>query len=682
MSNKYLLLICVFIICLFVTCDKLETEEGQYPIVITGIVDDIEDTKITLCGNIVSLGGDAPIDYGFVWGTGKLPTIDDYNKRFGETPQKGIFSAEIDYDLFADSLFYVRTFIETDNHIIYGESQAFVSNGCNSPEMLKISPTETIGTDTISIYGNHFTSKLSDISISYFVDAISYSWGKAKVISTTSDTIKFILSSTPLKYSANVFLSVKLRGNEINTEGTETPVLKLVNGSEIVDIYPRITSPRGSIKLYANNMIGSPYSITFRSTNSDTKKTTSKIEMVGDSIHVKLPGLDFGSYRMMLHCKYQDSFYYSISQDSITIKKPEIISIPDNIMAGDTVLFKVRYLDLYASSIALSTGESISSGQYLHTERIDSNNIKVFFPSNIYENRYNLFVAYDDVKTTVNVQSCWQKKNVSVTTGTYYLSHLYNNKIIWGMGTNIYGYIDNIWEYNIDNNTVKEITTSPVEYYNPISFIQNDKLYIAGGVKISSYSYVFAPESYSFDLNQKAWGQTQDFNGPGSSRYSDHVSTCQFNAKIYFKRRSNTAIYSYDSEADTWSYVNDFPEKAIDDNDKTILLANNSSLYIVFLDYTMYSLTEIKIYKLDTSDNTWNKNAEISIDDYFYNALIENNQIWLVASDSIYQYSTDGMLVNTYLNKIITSSNVSHFYNGKLYGISGDQIIEFDPNKY
>ena len=219
--------------------------------------------------------------------------------------------------------------------------------------------------------------------------------------------------------------------------------------------------------------------------------------------------------------------------------------------------------------------------------------------------------------------------------------------------------INQLWIYDIGANQFSNLTLSiSKSYYGPVTFITDNQLYLAGGLDYSNRDLSY--DSYKFDIVNNLWSNLAQYNAPVPKD-----------------------IYWSDTQNISWKYLNEFPEVATDTEDKMILLQDNSNLYLVFLDYTMYSPIHVKLYQLNLATNTWIKKQDTAIEDFYgFNAFIENNNLWLAGYPSLYKYSLEGILLKKFAN-LGTNSNLCYFYNSKLYAISSslNKMIEFDPNK-
>ncbi len=670
--------------------------KGKFPFAVTGITASKTDQDVTFFGNIVLAEGVKPIDYGFVWGENLLPTLGDYSQHFGKSPVDGVYSSSINYDLIPDTRLYVRTFLLMKNEVIYGESQAFDSKGCPSPKLTDIEPKTTKGNDTITITGQFLTSKISDIVIEYKIDLLGYNYSaKATVLEANPGYIKFRLSNGIIPFYARILLSVKLRNTEIFSQANMGTPLQLTEGPQISGFNPKFTSRRAFVKMKINNLKGTIQNIFFfsqyGSTTWDYRYFTNSFKVVNDSIQFQLPVLDYGVYKIGIICGDQNRSYVNNNDDLLTIMPPEIVTtLEKSPFVGDSVTLIGKYFDPYYNLTLNDDQYSIYTSISLRGRYITPTSLKFVIPTNLFEKEYKIcFLDGNPIFPTYSIfpRSNWTiRKELPTSQGTTFnLSLPYQGKIILGLPVNNSSPIDNInqlWIYDIGANQFSNLTLSiSKSYYGPVTFITDNQLYLAGGLDYSNRDLSY--DSYKFDIVNNLWSNLAQYNAPVPKDMDDVASTCVMGSKVYLKRLFNKGIYWSDTQNISWKYLNEFPEVATDTEDKMILLQDNSNLYLVFLDYTMYSPIHVKLYQLNLATNTWIKKQDTAIEDFYgFNAFIENNNLWLAGYPSLYKYSLEGILLKKFAN-LGTNSNLCYFYNSKLYAISSslNKMIEFDPNK-
>ncbi len=680
--NKLSLFFFIIVMVTLYACQEKEPLT-ENPIVITGSALPSEKNMVNFTGSLLSTGSASPIDYGFVWSNKKSnPSISDYKFRLKKKPSKGNFNADVDYDLFDDSISYVRAFVETRDAIIYGEVQKFKSKSSLSPRISSISPTETTGNDTITIAGEHLTSNISDVSIQYQYNQLSGSWPNAKIVYADGKTIRFILSDTSLTTSADVFLSIKIRGIDIYPDGEINPPLFVNVGPQIVGFYPQKVAKEGIVKIRIKNMVGSPDHLILYS-----KEYASYLEIAGiegDSIKIKLDDyVRYGNHRIMLVSTYNGLTYSCFSKDSLEVKHPEITSVVENSpSAGDSVTIKGRYFNPKCSFYV--ENETCPIQNYTEFKLTSSTEMRLKLPDAILDgtnqmhlNTYDGFVS----KFPVQISSRWSVKNKLSGSYGYSTCVQSGDRLIFGNWTSNYSSEKDIYVYNITTNSSEKIVQSPENTVYQAVMAKDGDIYLFKTYYPSQSEPV--PDSYNFNLKTKQWKTLQSVKLRSYSSPFDQCSSCLLNGKVYLKPNSSTDVYRYDFTQNAWGYLNSVPVSSVD---KAFMIEKQSELYFYYAQY-FYSggnQSVISSYKFNEAQNSWKQEPNFgNVLDQVNSMFIDNDYYWFSSSNKICKYSSDGKFVMSYP----ASYTISQFYNGKFYGLvtysdSYSCIIEFDPNKY
>lgn len=161
--NKWLLLSMFFMVN---SCMKeAQIADKDYPFLITNQISEITGTSVVFNGEIVSTGNEEVIEYGFLWDS-EFPVIETANKIAINTPADiGSFRAIIDYNLYKDSVQWVRTYLKTNNYIVYGNKIKFTSNGGIPAEITGISPMKGYVNSRVIIQGKNFGNQKDKVSV-------------------------------------------------------------------------------------------------------------------------------------------------------------------------------------------------------------------------------------------------------------------------------------------------------------------------------------------------------------------------------------------------------------------------------------------------------------------------------------------------------------------------------------
>lgn len=655
------------------------------PIVITGSAQNNENNTVIFNGSLLTTGNAGPIDYGFVWSNKKKePTISDYNFRFGKNPIKGSFSSEVNYDLFSDSACFVRAFVATRDAVVYGEVQQFKTKSSPMPRVISIFPKETTGNDTITITGEYLTSKISDISIQYQNYKISGLWPSAKIVYADGKKIRFVLSDTPLTTSVEIFLSVKIRGQDIFPDGKINPPLYINVGPQITGFYPTKVGKNGIVKIKVKNLVGIPDHFTLYSKQYAGYQAIDGVE--GDSVRIKLGDyIRYGNHRLMFVTVYNGITYTCYSKDSLEVKHPEITGVIESSpIAGDSITILGKYFNK-GSSLVISNTNSFE--RYLNTRFIGFNKVRSPITETAFDGfNYLYFNSYDGyiLKFPIEVKSRWSQRNkldISLRGGA---SVLYNDKIILGSWNANWNFSRDIFIYDPSNGSLNLLSKMPENANYQLVFVNGGKLYMFQGRSLDS-PFDVVPKNYCFDLNSKVWTPVDNSGWPN---LDGNFATCSFNGKTYLKQFTGTKVYSFDPSSSTWQYVNNEQNTSR----KTFMVENNAGLYLYYLMefYTNQAYyTKSTIYKFDESKNKWVLQPEVENIPGIINYMqVSGGYLWFISSSRIFKYSLDGKLIKSFQNDLISSDYPNcRFSANKLYSVltfsdTSNFLIEFDPNKY
>lgn len=161
--------LCKLIILLYIiaflsfSCNDKDFAVRPYPKIITSDVTDIDGTGATFHAEVFERGSAEIIHYGFLWSTLRNAGIRESDKIFLEEdfPSEN-FTARVSRGLRTNSLYFVRSFVQTEKNIVYGQVIEFLSEGSFAPKIFSISPSIVRYGDTLEIRGENFGSGISN----------------------------------------------------------------------------------------------------------------------------------------------------------------------------------------------------------------------------------------------------------------------------------------------------------------------------------------------------------------------------------------------------------------------------------------------------------------------------------------------------------------------------------------
>ncbi len=206
-------------------------EKVNKPVFFTLESTDLNTEGVTLNGQFKIKGDQDINDFGFVWAAHSAPEISDKTFSFNESPA-GKFQHRVMDGLITGTKYYVRTFINSNGQIYYGNTVDFVARGSATPVISGFDPTSGGSRETVTLIGNHFGNDMKSLSVK-----IGQNTGK--VTSLSKDTIIFQLPADYITGSYPIRLEVA--DKEISSSQNFT-----LNGPIIQSLSPS-SGPAGTI---------------------------------------------------------------------------------------------------------------------------------------------------------------------------------------------------------------------------------------------------------------------------------------------------------------------------------------------------------------------------------------------------------------------------------------------------
>lgn len=111
---------------LFIGCKKIDLV--RIAAVETKSISDVTNTSVKAVGEIIDVGNGSIQAHGFCFGTTAEPIFNTNSVNLGSISQTGSFNAEIS-ELFEDTKYYLRTFLQDETGITYGDQINFTTTG-------------------------------------------------------------------------------------------------------------------------------------------------------------------------------------------------------------------------------------------------------------------------------------------------------------------------------------------------------------------------------------------------------------------------------------------------------------------------------------------------------------------------------------------------------------------------
>jgi len=153
---------------LLLTCKKEELSERTYPRM--DISEDIiqTETGIQFKGIILTEGNSEVIESGFIWSTSEDLDQEFSKIKAGTQNSPGSFTATASCDFVAGQTYYVRSFVETKDKIVYSKAISFINQYTTpAPAIDSISPAQGHWGEIIKIHGKNLSYISSNITVGF-----------------------------------------------------------------------------------------------------------------------------------------------------------------------------------------------------------------------------------------------------------------------------------------------------------------------------------------------------------------------------------------------------------------------------------------------------------------------------------------------------------------------------------
>lgn len=658
------------------------------PLIITGLVSDVDQEGAVFHAKITSLGNREINSFGFVWDTIPFPTIESaYSYKFHQPAELGNFQAKVSSALIRNKTYYVRAFIQNTETTTYGEEVSFVSLGGKEPEITGIQPLLGNINDTLVVIGRYFGTKNPIVKINQFV---------ARVLRASQDSIHVIVPpelkekvSTVKIENLNQIITAKdsftLISPEIHAIGTKIGFY----GDEIVIKGKNFSANPSSLKVFFH-------------------VTPSVFEYVDDqTITAVVPeGLDSANCSIGVVMNNQ----LAESQEQFSVLPVEIEDFsPKVICTGETMIIKGRNFNPLVDKNRVYVG-----GVHVRTLSVSETTLTVSLPKQN-EVRYDSRNAAVRVNVGGNVRTFEEKlvindkwfrladaplelRNENKICATCPSSYYYNYAHSFVVGKTAYIGLNgrqNFWAYDIEQNTWRKLADFPgAVRMSAAGFVYGNKIYYGTGSDALNSSLLLN-DWWEYDTTTDSWVRKADFIGGGRSKLNGYSNTSGcflaygFNWNQY--NGYEAYVWKYNPETDVWARE-DIDVKGLQKSARWWMAESvNDEILVGYLN-SLYD-SNYSFYIFNTNLKTFSPIANFPYHNTWGNPnlMVLNNTIYIQASDysesskNFYRYDRT---TNTWK---FTETNI---YTDITYGIAfeaGDvgyaglgtlnHLYEFDPNR-
>ena len=306
-----------FSVFMFSTCEEETEQQRSYPRLSTANVTNITEKGVTFKGIITSPGTEIITEQGFIWGTTASLSISTSDRIFlGPGNQSGDFTADIHTTLVKGLNYYVRPFVQTADHMVYGPIASFKSLGSEAPQINGFEPNSVFWGDTLCIKGKNFSWITNN-------NVVRLNTLECYVFNSTDTTINILIPYDLVALKSA--LSVELSGNSVaytkDSLKLLTPFFSFSPKEATWGDYITLTGVFNSV--YSRN------SVQFDNINSTIYSVYFK------QLKVRVPDNLSKEYTNII---YKCSPFTIVSAETFHLKGPEIKSFTPISGAGGTLM--------------------------------------------------------------------------------------------------------------------------------------------------------------------------------------------------------------------------------------------------------------------------------------------------------------------------------------------------------
>jgi N-acetylneuraminic acid mutarotase len=610
----------VFILAFF-GCHKMEVTSRDYPRLNTLDVTDISESGATFTAEIIFRSSFDIVDFGFVWAQSTNPDLNNADKViYSSNPASNRFSVDITTTLEPGIMYYVRSFVQTTDYTVYGNTVGFLSLGSMAPEILSFSPSTAAPGDTITISGKNFSYKPKE-------NKVKFGLCESVLISSNDTILKAIVP--PALDTRVSFISVEISGNVGRSEN------QFILSTPIIDHFsPGIGTESTEVTIDGKNFcyIKELNIVKF----GDLQATV--LEASKNKLRVKVPaGINQSSVFISISVAYQEA----VSLTPFTMLSPVIYGFtPDLGYLREKVTITGKYFGSVSQNIQVFFGDisaAISSGCDSLIEvnvpaglPLEGIKIKVMSYGQIALSSADFHLMAPEI-SAVNPAKATIGKTVIIT-GSGFSPQAGDNLVEFnGISATIVanspGALSVIVPAGINERAVQikastgpyQTTTVDFEYVGgywsncgpfpggtrlgAVGFVIGNTYYMGLGVYVTDFQ-----DFWSYDINAQSWTRLADF--PGQPR--ELSVAFAINGKGYIGLGSIHGTFfkdfwEYNPADDSWTQIADFPGSAR--NQASCIMVNNRC-FIGLGQSSNYSDFKKDIYEFDAVSKTWSARSD------------------------------------------------------------------------
>lgn len=591
---KKILLISLFIFSsyILVNCDEDEVTSRDYPRIKTLPVTEITSEGAKFSADIIFRGKFDVVNYGFVWGTDENPTKESSDRViYSDNVQSKSFTEKIETTLQEDVSYFVRSFIETQDFVVYGSNVNFLSLGSGAPKIKSISPLEIGFCDTVYVKGSNF---------SYLKDQNNLKFGSVRgnIISTSDTLIKTFAPDSINASSLNIELDIQ--GNRtISEESIE------IKKPSIETIHPTSVILGDTITITGKNFTKNNQTNSILINGSIAEVISSSCDILKAIIPIVNGPL-----------RVTASNLTNLASDTyqIDLLEPELLELkPNKSNIGNQIEILGNNFGYLRDGLKIKVDSLVSD-----IISFENNRIIIEVPDGIYNKRNTEISVFINSKLISSkeftILDPWLRKsdipNSSNPSDTGYYGAT-------GFSINGYGYVglglgagqfnsQDFWKYDPSSNSWTEIASFPgTPRYFATSFVIGGEAYVGGGYGlIGDYESIEKKDFWKYNPVSNSWTRIADF----PYVFSKAVGLSSKGNGFVVTRNEKENFWKYDPNTNSWiimpffqvgnSFVGLVDSGFEIDGDLYVYVSGNST-------------GVHELHKFDLLTNTWTRKADL-----------------------------------------------------------------------
>lgn len=669
-SWRFIVVILIVSLYSIVSCKR--EQDSEFALIQTGEVMEIDSTGVVLYANILALGEEPILDYGFTW-TKKSDSGSEKNTyiiSLPGTPETGVFSHRLTSVVAIGQEYIIRSFIKNAKYTTYGREVLFTSLGGSAPIVYESYPVRGNLNDKVTILGEHFGDTKEDLHVYFgkYEGAVAY---------CSNDLIRVLVPDSLDSPSCQITVSVFSKFAE-SPDSFEliSPVISSIDN----------TGTFGSeIEIRGANFMSNPSSL-FAWVGGYKSLILEKEE---DRLKIRVP--QFLRERNNKIKVTMNNIVVESEQEFILKKHILDDFTPKNTTTMSTLTLTGSYFCPQEVGNIVSIG-----GRKCKVVNASHNELEVYLESQfwgVYSGRsVNIEVKVLDESQTyaepLNIEDQWFRFPDAPLTqsflddkGSYsqVRCFVYEDKAYVGLNM-----LPDFWLYNPGINLWERLKDFPGDPRNlGAGFVLGDKIFFGTG----SDGQKDLNDWWEYDIPSDSWTQKNDFAGLArSGAVAFQVNGEGYLGTGYQKhglQGNFQDIWKYLAESDEWVEHTLYPSSQLRSG---IAIPNSFGVYIGLGGRDAAGNYEKELYFYNPSSDNWEKRTSFPSDyDSCPIAFEMNDQVYIINRNAVHFYdeSTSNWIIDPAQIRFDVTYGVGFSSGGIVYvGLGSDnQMWEFDPSR-